>query len=143
MKLVRRAVLVALGLSIAGGAAAQVQREVGPGHLPPIARDYKNQIVAWSRAFFADPAAVRGTLLSDPVLIRDETGRLLWLVCLQADNTYPYAREPQPDRHAFGFAPNYFSAPNERRFSTLTRDDCDARRLTWRPFRTTSHARLR
>ncbi len=143
MRLVRRAVLAALAVAIGGGAVAQEQRELGPGHLPPIARDYKNQIAAWSRVFFADPKAIRDVLASDPVLIRDGTGRLMWLVCVQADNTYPYASQPQPNRYAFGFAPNYFSAPNERRFSTLTRDDCDLRSLTWRPFRTASRRHSR
>ncbi|HMO29277.1 hypothetical protein [Enterovirga sp.] len=130
----------ALALLSAGPSLAFDQREVGPGRLPPIPRDYAATIASWGRFFFADPNALAGASLSAPVLIRDGTGRLLWLVCLEAPNAGPDPRTGGVQRHAFGFAPNnYFTAPEERRQSTLTRDYCDERPLAWRPL----HATLR
>lgn len=126
--------LLAAALSVPLAARAQDQRDVAYGSLPPIAADYRAKISAWARGFFVDPSAVTGASISDPVLIRDTIGRLVWLVCLEATNTAPSARMPGPDRFAFGFAPNYVSAPLERRGATLAHADCDERPLVWRPF---------
>jgi hypothetical protein len=123
-----------LALAISTAALGQEQREIGAGSLPPIQRDYKARISSWARQFFVAPRAVTGATISDPILVRDGTGRLLWLVCVEATNTAPTARLPGPDRYAFGFAPNYFTAPVERRGATILRTDCDERQLVWRPF---------
>lgn len=125
--------VAALSLALCGSAVAQDQRELASGSLPPISRDYKARISSWGRQYFVEPRAVTGATISDPVLIRDGTGRLVWLVCVEATNTAQTAR-PGPSRFAFGFAPNYFSAPVERRYATIMRTDCDERQLVWRPF---------
>lgn len=118
-----------------GSAQAFEQEEVGLGQLPPISRDYKAKITKWARGYYREPRAVTAAMLSDPVLIRDGTGRLLWLVCFEAANGSPSALSPSPERFAFGFAPDYVSAPLDRRSATLGRPDCDERPLAWRPFR--------
>ena len=132
----RFAFAAALALA-ASPALALDQRDVGAGHLPPITRDYAAKIAAWGTHFYADPNALLGASLSRPVLIRDGTGRLLWLVCLEAPHAGPDVNTGGVQRHAFGFARDYFSAPQERRRSTLTRDYCDERPLAWHPFRVT------
>lgn len=132
MAIARTFLAAASVLLCASGATAFDQREIGTGRLPPIQRDYVATIVSWGHAFFADPRALAGASISAPVLIRDGTGRLLWLVCVEAPNAGPDLRTGGIQRHAFGFAPNYFTGPKERRQSTLTRDDCDARPLAWR-----------
>lgn len=132
---VRSLFAIVASLAATAPAIAFEQRELGAGHLPPITQGYQAQIVRWSGRFFADRnAALAGSSLSAPVLIRDGTGRLLWLVCLQAPNAGPDPDTGGYQRHAFGFAPNYFTAPQERRRATLTRDYCDERPLAWRPF---------
>lgn len=129
---------VALALFAASPALSFDQREVGPAYLPPIARDHAAKIASWGAHFYADPNALAGASISAPQLIRDGTGRLVWLVCLDAPNAPPDLRLGGVQRQAFGFAPNnYFSAPNERRRATLTRDYCDERPLAWRPLRGT------
>lgn len=105
------------------------QRAAMPGSLPPIARDYRAKIAEWARRYYVEPAALRDAALSDPVLTRDGTGRLLWLVCLDVD-AGPAAGGRQ--LQAFGFAPNYVSAPLERSGSSLNREDCTRTPLTWR-----------
>jgi hypothetical protein len=132
-RLLSAAALSLLSVSLASPAVAFDQREVGPAYLPPITRDHGAKIGAWGAFFFADPQALAGSLISSPVLTRDGTGRLLWLVCLEAPHAGPDPRTGGVQRHAFGFAPNYFSAPQERRRATLTRDYCDERPLAWRP----------
>lgn len=130
-------------LALAGVTAAPAlafdQRELGPVGLAPIARDYPARISRWASNFFADRNALAGASLSSPVLLRDGTGRLLWLVCLRAPNAGPDPRTGGVQVHALGFAPNYFTAPQQRMRATLTRDYCDERPLAWRPF----HARAR
>lgn len=126
----------AIALLVASPALALDQREVGPGRLPPITRDYGAKIETWAARFFADRRALDGASLSAPLLVRDGTGRLLWLVCLEAPNTGPDPRTGGVQRHAFGFAPNYFTGPQQRMRATLTRDRCDEQPLAWRPFRT-------
>lgn len=126
-------------VTAAAPAAAFDQREIGPVSLAPIARDYPSRISRWATGFFADRSALAGASLSSPVLVRDGTGRLLWLVCLQAPSAGPDPRTGGVQRHAFGFAPNYFTAPQQRMRATLTRDYCDERPLAWRPF----HAAVR
>jgi hypothetical protein len=109
------------------------QTAVVAGDLPPIAPDYRVRITTWARGFYADPQSLRETRISDPKLIRDGTGRLLWLVCIEADARGD-GRHMGPQRQAFGFAPNYFSAPLERNRATLVRQDCDDPTLAWRPW---------
>jgi hypothetical protein len=121
------------GLAACQDSTAPQQLDVGAATLPPIAKDYRAQIVDWARGFYRDPRTLQGTQISDPILIRDETGRLLWQVCIVADARGPDGRYMGPQRQAFGFAPNYFSAPLQRNNSTLIRENCD-RPLTWRPF---------
>lgn len=123
----------ALALAAASAASGQEQTAVGQGTLPPIQRDYKDRILAWSRTYYADSRSIRSAAISDPVLIRDDKGRLLWLVCVEAASSAPTAR-PDAVRHAFGFAPNYVSAPQSRNGATLVRGACDERSLAWRPF---------
>lgn len=128
----RLALLALLGLSAC--ASAPEQEAVGLGELPPISRDYKGQVIAWAQGFFADRRALRQPVLSEPVLIRDSTGRLLYLVCLEVVNTASGARADGPERFALGFARNYFSAPLQRFGSSLTNQFCDERPLAFRPF---------
>lgn len=104
------------------------QRAVVAGDLPPIDKEYRGSIVAWARSYYPAPRQIRAARISDPVLARDSTGRLVWLVCVEA--TTPATG---PERQAFGFAPNYVSAPLARREASLTRDDCE-RPLAWRAF---------
>ncbi|WP_210261085.1 hypothetical protein [Enterovirga aerilata] len=102
-----------------------------PGDLPPIARDYRARIAEWARGFYRDPGALRDAALSDPVLTRDSTGRLLWLVCLDVDaGPGSGGRQMQ----AFGFAPGYVSLPLSRAGSSVNRADCATAPLTWRPW---------
>ena len=122
-------------LALAAAAHAFEQKEVGLGALPPISRDYRSKITKWAKTYYSEPRAVGGAMLSDPILIRDGTGRLLWLVCFEAANGSAAARTPAPERFAFGFAPNYVSAPLDRRGATILRSDCEERPLAWRPFR--------
>lgn len=103
-------------------------RAVVAGDLPPIDAAYRQSILAWARSYYPAPRALRSGRISDPVLARDSTGRLVWLVCTEATTPATGA-----ERQAFGFAPNYVSAPLARRDSSLTRDDCD-RPLAWRAF---------
>lgn len=103
-------------------------RAVVAGDLPPIDTAYRRSILAWAKSYYPAPRTLRSARISDPVLARDSTGRLVWLVCIEA--TTPATG---PERQAFGFAPNYVSAPLARRDSSLTRDDCE-RPLAWRAF---------
>ncbi|WP_375460998.1 hypothetical protein [uncultured Enterovirga sp.] len=120
------------------GASAQDQEAVGFGSLRPIERGYGARIATWAKGFFVEPAALRGLSISDPILIRDGTGRLLWLVCLEARNPLTTPPPARTERHAFGFAPDYFTAPQERRGSSLTFQTCDEQPLVWRAFRDTT-----
>ena len=104
------------------------QRAVVAGDLTPIDMGYRRSILAWAGSYYPAPRALRAARISDPVLARDSTGRLVWLVCIEAA-----APSTGPERQAFGFAPNYVSAPLARRDSSLTRDDCE-RPLAWRAF---------
>lgn len=124
--------LVALGL--AGCSPAGPGGEASRADLAPIAPDYRKSIVVWARGFYADPHSLRGVMISDPVPARDGNGRLLWLVCIEADARGRDGAYLGSERQAFGFAPNYVSAPLERRGASLTRDDCGTRALTWRPW---------
>ena len=110
------------------------QTAVAAGDLPPIAPDYRTRITTWARGFYAEPQRLQGTRISDPKLIRDGTGRLLWLVCIEASARERGGNQMQTQRQAFGFAPNYFSAPLERNRATLVRGDCDDPTLAWRPW---------
>lgn len=130
---VRFALLASLFLSAPAG--AQDQEAVAYGSLPPIERGYPARIALWARSFFVDPAAIAGSMISDPRLIRDGSGRLLWLVCLEAPNPLTTPPPARTQRHAFGFAPDFFTAPQERRGSSLTYEACDDPSLAWRPFR--------
>lgn len=105
------------------------QRAVSAGDLPPIPGDYRARIAGWARHYYAQPSALGDPALSEPVLTRDSTGRLLWLVCLDVD-AGPNAGGRQ--LQAFGFAPGYASFPLDRRGSSLSRDDCRSAQLTWR-----------
>ena len=106
------------------------QKAVGFGQLPPITREYRARILSWARHFYVETRPPGPAVISDPVLIRDATGRLLWLVCVEAPSGLP-----RPERLAFGFAPaDYFSAPLERRGATLTPETCGEHPLAFRPF---------
>lgn len=121
--------------AVAPPAAAQDNEAVASGSLPPIERTYRDRIVVWARGFFAQPASLGRLAISDPVLIRDSSGRLLWLVCLDAENPTTSPPPYRTERHAFGFARDFFTAPLERRGSSLTFQTCDEHALSWRPFR--------
>lgn len=133
-----RHLLWALPVVVAGLAACQGAGPgpglVAAGDLPPITPDYRKRIATWASEFYAEPRSLRGTQISDPVLMRDRTGRLLWLVCIEADARAAGGGYMGPQRQAFGFAPNYFLAPLERNNATLVRQDCDASPLIWRPW---------
>jgi hypothetical protein len=105
------------------------QRAVELGDLPSISSDYRARIAGWARGYYLDQGGLRDAALSDPVLMRDSTGRLLWLVCLDLD-AGPQAGGRQ--LHAFGFAPGYESVPLRRSGASLTREDCAQRPLAWR-----------
>jgi hypothetical protein len=135
MFVLRFALFAALLLGAAAPAGAQDQEAVAFGSLPPIERGYRSRIAAWARNFFVDPTALRGLAISDPLLIRDGSGRLLWLVCLEAQNPLTAPPPKRTERHALGFAPDYFTAPQERRGSSLNFQICDEHPLVWRPFR--------
>lgn len=109
--------------------------DVTAGDLPPIAHDYRASIVAWTKRFYEEPASLRGVSISDPVLTRDSHGRLVWLVCFEGEARGRDGGYLGSEREAFGFAPNYVSAPLERRGSSLSRQDCDIRPLVFRPWR--------
>lgn len=126
----RRLTLLAMLALSACGTPALHQEAVGPGALPPITADYRGSILAWARRSYVDRRTLAHPRLSEPELIRDSSGRLLWLVCLEVENR----GRPDPDLRAFGFAPNYFSAPLQRNGSSLVADYCRERRLAWTPF---------
>lgn len=117
-----------------GGASALVQQEVDGGTLAPITGEYRGMIVRWARRYYAEPKAIGPAAISDPVLVRDGTGRLLWLVCLEIPNPPVRTMPGAPERLAFGFSPEMFSAPHERNRTTLSRTDCESRPLAYRPF---------
>lgn len=139
----RHLLAASITLLVASPALAFDQTEVGPAYLPPIARDHGAKIGSWARTFFADRNALAGAKVSAPVLIRDGMGRLLWLVCLETPNAGPDPRTRGVQRHAFGFAPKYFSAPQQRARADLTRDRCDERSLAWRPFQASERSARR
>lgn len=125
------AILLVAGLG--GCLSPPEQRRAETGDLPPIEAGYRARIAEWSRSFYAEPASLRGAAISDPIIVRDESGRLLWLVCFEADAALRDGGRTGPVRQAFGFAPDYVSTPLARRGASLTRADCDGA-LTWRPF---------
>ncbi len=89
-----------------------------------------------ARGFYAEPESLRGLQISDPVLMRDRTGRLLWLVCIEADARQRGGDYMGVQRQAFGFAPTVsMSAPLDRKSTTLVREDCDEHPLAWRTWR--------
>lgn len=132
----RFAILAAAALGLSGCVQAVPPTDVSLGDLPPIVPDYRASIVTWSKTYYAEPASLRGVSASDPTLTRDNKGRLLWLVCFEADARGTDRRYLGAERQAFGFAPNYVSAPLDRRGSSLSREDCDIRPLVWRPWPT-------
>jgi hypothetical protein len=134
MRYVGAVLLAMVGLTACQGVGAPDQLAVSPGDLPPIQADYRARIVAWARGFYAEPRGLRSTEISDPLLMRDRTGRLLWLVCIAADSRERGGDYRGVQRQAFGFAPGIFSAPLERSRSTLIRQDCDEHPLVWRPW---------
>lgn len=141
MALSRILPLVALASSLASPSSALEwldQREVGPGYIAPINPQYRTMIVNWGNGFFANRNALAGASVSRPVLVRDETGRLLWLVCVEAPNAGIDPDTGSVQRHAFGFAQGYMTAPQARAKATLTRQDCDARPLAWQPLHATA-----
>jgi hypothetical protein len=110
------------------------QTAVIAGDLPPLGPGYRARIADWAKSFYAEPRTLRGTRITDPKLIRDRTGRLIWLVCIEADARARDGGYMGPQRQAFGFAPNYFSAPLERNRATIVRQDCDDPTLLWQPW---------
>lgn len=129
----RSLLILVSSLGLAACAAVPGQETALPGDLAPIARDHRGWIAAWAGRHGLREE-LRGALISDPLLIRDSTGRLLWLACLDLD---PSRREPaglRPRLHAFGFAPNYTTAPLERAGSPLNWEICTEHPLAWRPF---------
>ena len=128
------AIMGLVGLAACQGTSRPDQLAVSAGDLPPITPDYRVRITDWARGFYAEPHSLRATEISDPVLIRDRTGHLLWLVCIAADSRQKGGDYRGPQRQAFGFAPNFFSAPLERNKTTLVRQDCDEQPLVWRPW---------
>ena len=125
---------LAVALAASGVSASVIQEEVDGGSLPPINDDYRAMIARWARRYYAEPRSVGPAAVSDPVLVRDGTGRLMWLVCLEVP-TPPRRTVPgAPEFLAFGFSPDIFSAPHERYRTTLSRSDCEARPLAYRPF---------
>lgn len=110
------------------------QEAVGYSTLPPVQRDYKTLIANWGRNYYASPRAIASPAISDPVLIRDSLGRLLWLVCVRAENLGRGGAMPGPEVQAFGFAPNFFSAPLNRNGVSIVSDYCAEHPLTYRPF---------
>ena len=111
------------------------QEAVGLGEMPPLSPDYKTRIVEWAKFFFPDPRTLRSATLSDPVVIRDQSGRMLWLVCVEAENTAATAGPIGPQRYAFGFHGAYMTAPRVRASSPLVNQRCDEQPLSYRPFR--------
>lgn len=129
-----RRLVLGLPLILAGCvSSAPDQRAVAPGELPPIAENYRERILRWARRYYAEPRSLRDTAIADPVLIRDAKGRLLWLVCIEADARAVDGTPLGPRRQALAFAPNYMSAPLRRNGAALHPSDCD-RPLAWRPW---------
>ena len=126
----RRAPLLAVVLGLAGCGTATPSADVSPGDLPPIQADYGARVARWARGFYADPRSLRNASISDPELVRDSSGRLVWLVCVEADA----AGTLGPERQAIGFAPSFVSTPLARSGSTLSRADCGLHALKWRPW---------
>jgi hypothetical protein len=100
-----------------------------------IPADYRRQIVAWTRRYYAEPASVQFLGITDPVPVRAMYGVEAWLVCAEVDARERGGPAMGPWRIAFGFAPGAFSAPMERGRIDLANEDCDARGLTWREWR--------
>lgn len=132
-KRVASALILAAGSGLAGCEAAGRMDGVARGDLPAIRRDYRNVIVRWAEGFYAQPRDVRRARISDPELTRDGTGRLVWLVCVEADVNL---RDGRSDRQvvAFGFTPGDVSAPLQRDRSAVINGYCGERALAYRPF---------
>jgi hypothetical protein len=136
--------LALLPLALAG-CVATAPTLVERTDLPPIPTDYRSRISTWARGFFADPHSLRNVRISEPVPLRDSTGRLLWLVCLQADASTA-GGAPLGDRlFAFGFVKGppdidgkpqegLFSAPLRRGDVRIGAEDCTGLPLSWSPW---------
>lgn len=123
-----------LGLAACATEPVPRQEAVLHGQLPPIQREYRAMIVGWSRTYYATPRAIASPRISDPVPIRDGSGRLMYLICVSAQNLGRGGAPAGPELHAFGLGPNFFTAPQNRNGSTLVAQDCIDRPLTYRPF---------
>ena len=86
MRIVLRSACAAI-MSVLGAcnASGPSQNAVSPGDLPAIRPDYRAAILTWARGFYAEAHGLRDTAISDPLLRRDDTGRLVWLVCVEAN----------------------------------------------------------
>jgi hypothetical protein len=101
--------------------------------LLPLGEDYKPKIVGWAKDFFYDPRSLRGVQVSEPVPVRDNTGRLMWLVCMEADAKQANGAYMGPQRFAFGFTrAGYASYPLQRVEARIAKRDCDQLPLVWR-----------
>ena len=106
-----------------------------PDLLAPLTHDYKSQIIAWAKLFFADPASLRGARISKPLSVEDRTQVPLWLVCVDVDVRGPDGAFIGPQRLAFGFSGGVMqSAPQRRGVTSLASADCDRFPLAWNAF---------
>jgi hypothetical protein len=131
---------LALGIAALGLAGCSFNRTPSFAVESPVAQippDYRGQIVAWARRYYAEPASVRFLGITDPVPVRVAGGIEVWLVCAELDARERGGPYMGPRRIAFGLAPGVFSAPMERSKVDLMNEDCDARALAWREWRGT------
>ena len=107
--------------------------------------DYRQRIVAWTKRYYVEPDSVRFLAITEPIPVLVTGGPPIseqvpgavsvWLVCVELDARERGGSYMGPRRIAFGFHPEFFSAPMERSKKGLQNNDCDARQLTWREWR--------
>ena len=97
--------------------------------------DYRQKIVAWTKRYYVEPDSVRFLAIAEPIPVLVTGGEPVWLVCVELDARERGGPYMGPRRIAFGFHPEFFSAPMERSKKDLQNNDCDARQLAWREWR--------
>ena len=108
-----------------------------------LAPDYREKIVSWTKRYYAEPDSVGFLGITEPVPALTTGGVATWFVCAELDARERGGPYMGPRRIAFGFHPEFFSAPMERSKVDLQNEDCDDRRLAWRAWSSRASARRR
>jgi hypothetical protein len=135
------------GLALAGCLAQP--RVIDARTHPPLPPNYewRKHVADWMKNAFADPASLRGVMVSDPVAI-DTASAATWLVCLEADVRGSDGAYLGPRRFALGFLTSEnkdgtgkvstaatFIAPNDYFLGRgLSASECDRHPLHWTPW---------